>query len=175
MHDDLFASVRSIPNFPKQGIIFRDITTLLKDPAAFTKSLDMLHERYRSAGIQKVVGIESRGFILGAALAYRLHAGFVPIRKPGKLPAQTIRQEYALEYGTDAIEIHTDAIKPRERILLHDDLLATGGTMQAACTLVERLGASVAGICFLIELSFLNGRQHLKGYEIFSLLSYDKE
>jgi adenine phosphoribosyltransferase len=175
MNDDLLKAIRTVPDFPKKGIMFRDITTLLKDPASFKRAVDVLHERYQHAQIQKVVGIESRGFILGSALAYTLGAGFVPIRKPGKLPARTYRQEYALEYGTDAIEIHIDALQPGERVLLHDDLLATGGTMRAACSLVERLGARVVGVSFLIELAFLNGRQHFPSYDVSSLLTYDSE
>jgi adenine phosphoribosyltransferase len=175
MNDDLLQSIRTVPNFPKEGIMFRDITTLLKDPDAFKRAVTILHDRYGGANIQKVVGIESRGFILGAALAHTLGCGFVPIRKPGKLPAETIRKEYALEYGTDAVEIHTDALKPGERVLLHDDLLATGGTMLAACSLVEQLGASIVGVCFLIELSFLHGREHFSSYDVYSLLSYDSE
>jgi adenine phosphoribosyltransferase len=175
MHDQLIETIRSIPDFPKKGIVFRDITTLLKDGKAFAAAVDSLYDRYKDSQIQKIVSIESRGFIMGAALAYRLGVGFVPIRKPGKLPAATIKQEYALEYGTDAIEIHKDAIAPGERVLMHDDLLATGGTMAAACRLVERLGGSIQGIAFLIELSFLNGRKHLSKYDIFSLVHYDSE
>jgi adenine phosphoribosyltransferase len=175
MNDDLLRVIRTVPDFPKKGIMFRDITTLLKDPPSFRHAVDLLHHHYQHADIQKVVGIESRGFILGSALAYNLGTGFVPIRKPGKLPAQTIRQEYALEYGTDAVEIHVDALRPGERVLLHDDLLATGGTMRAACSLVERLGARVVGISFLIELAFLKGRQHFSAYDVFSLLTYDSE
>jgi adenine phosphoribosyltransferase len=172
---ELAATIRSVPGFPKPGIVFRDITTLLKDPLAFKAATEILAQHYRTQSIDKVVGIESRGFILGATLALNLGAGFVPIRKKGKLPAETLREEYALEYGLDAIEIHTDAIVKGERVLLHDDLLATGGTMAAAVSLVERLGGVVAGIAFLVELEFLNGRDHLKGREIVSLIRVEKE
>jgi adenine phosphoribosyltransferase len=174
MHE-LAKAVRNIPDFPKKGIVFRDITTLLKDPNAFRRTLDLFYERYRDDKIQKVACVEARGFILGAALAARLGAGFVPIRKKGKLPAEKIQEQYALEYGTDVIEIHKDAIQPGERVLVHDDLLATGGTIQAACKLVERLGGSIVGISFLIELSFLKGRDHLQKYNIFSIIQYDSE
>ena len=175
MNDSLFESIRSVPDYPKPGIVFRDITTLLKDPVAFRRCVELLRDRYAKVPVQKVVGVESRGFILGAPLAYSLGAGFIPIRKPGKLPAATIRQEYSLEYGTDAVEIHRDAISPGEQILVHDDLLATGGTIQAACKLVERLGGKVVGLSFLIELAFLNGRARLAGYDIFSIIRYDSE
>lgn len=175
MNESLLATIRSVPDFPKKGIVFRDITTLLKNATAFSSAVDMLYDRYKGSQVQKVVGIESRGFILGSVLAYRLGVGFVPIRKPGKLPAPTFRQDYALEYGTDAIEIHKDALARGERVLLHDDLLATGGTMGAACKLVEQLGGTIVGISFLIELSFMNGRKNLGSYDIFSLLNYDSE
>jgi adenine phosphoribosyltransferase len=167
--------IRSVPDFPKRGIIFRDITTLLKNPAAFEQAVNVLQSHYAGRTIDKVVCIESRGFILGAALALRLKAGFVPIRKLGKLPAETVRQEYALEYGTDSIEIHRDAISPGEKILIHDDLLATGGTMSAACKLVESLGGEISGLSFLIELNFLRGRAALGRYDIFSIVQYDAE
>ena len=175
MAEELINFVRTVPDFPKKGIMFRDITTLLKEPGAFQQSVDLLTEQYKEAGIQKVVGVESRGFIIGGPLAYRLHAGFVPVRKPGKLPAPTARAEYALEYGTDAVEIHTDAIKRGERILIHDDLLATGGTILATCRLVEQLGGTIVGLAFLIELTFLHARSRLGGYEVFSLIKYDSE
>jgi adenine phosphoribosyltransferase len=171
----LSATIRSIPDFPKKGIVFRDITTLLKDADALRNAVNILSERYKSSEIDKVVCIESRGFILGSALAVSLGAGFVPIRKKGKLPAEVIREEYALEYGADIIEMHKDALQPGERILLHDDLLATGGTMCAAIKLVEKLQANIIGISFLIELSFLQGRKHLADYDVFSLVQYDKE
>jgi adenine phosphoribosyltransferase len=172
---ELSASIRSVPDFPKLGIVFRDITTLLKDPRGFRTVNEILVERYKGSKIDKVVGIESRGFFFGASLALQLGAGFVPIRKKGKLPAETIREEYALEYGTDIMEIHKDAIVKGERILLHDDLLATGGTIAAATKLVERLGGTIVEIAFLIELAFLNGRRNLGGHEIFSIIKVEKE
>ncbi len=171
----LATSIRNVPDFPKKGIVFRDITTLLKDPNAFREAAEIFYEHYKGTQIDKVACVEARGFIFGAALALRLGAGFVPIRKRGKLPAQTIRHEYALEYGTDSIEIHADAILPGENVLIHDDLLATGGTIAAACQLVERLGGKIVGLSFLVELSFLQGRGHLKGYDIFSIIQYDTE
>lgn len=174
-HQRLASYVRTIPDFPKKGIIFRDITTLLKDPRAFEEAIDILYSQYKDRQIDKIVCVESRGFILGGALALRLKAGFVPIRKRGKLPAEKLGQEYALEYGTDVIEIHKDAITPGERVLIHDDLLATGGTISAACKLVETLGGSIAGVSFLIELSFLKGRDHLGSYDVFSIIQYNSE
>lgn len=173
--EELKKYIRSIPDYPKKGIIFRDITTLLKEPKAINLAIDSMIENFKGININKVVGIESRGFILGAILAYKLNAGFVPARKPGKLPASTIREEYDLEYGTDAIEIHKDAIYKGENVLLHDDLLATGGTAKAACKLIENLGGNIVGISFLIELSFLNGRAKLKGYNVHSLINYESE
>jgi adenine phosphoribosyltransferase len=173
--DQLRQSIRSIPNFPKKGIVFRDITTLLKDQDAYQKTVDLFFKKYKKSNIDKIVGIESRGFIIGGALAYKLNVGFVPIRKPGKLPSETLREEYQLEYGNDAIEIHKDAIKPGERILLHDDLLATGGTMEAASKLVENLGGKIIAVTFLIELAFLNGRNLLSNYNVDSIIKYDKE
>ncbi len=172
---DLLSKIRSVPDFPKKGIVFRDITTLLKDKDALAYAVDQLYERYKDKKISKVVGIESRGFIIGATLAYRLGCGFVPIRKPGKLPAEKVREEYQLEYGSDAMEIHSDALSHGERILIHDDLLATGGTIEAACKLVEKLGGEIVGLSFLIELSFLHPRKKLSGYEIYSLVNYDSE
>lgn len=172
---ELSTRIRKVPDFPKPGIMFQDITTLLKDRQSFQSVNDILFARYKDLRIDKVVGIESRGFIVGASLALRLGAGFVPVRKKGKLPAETIREEYALEYGTDSIEIHKDAILKGERILLHDDLLATGGTISAAVKLVERLGGNIVGIAFLIELAFLHGRRNLAGYDIFSVVSVEKE
>jgi adenine phosphoribosyltransferase len=172
---DLKNHIRSVPDFPKKGIVFRDITTLLKDRSAFAKAVDVFYEQYKTIRVDKVVSVESRGFIFGSLLANKLEAGFVPIRKPGKLPAETIREEYQLEYGMDAMEIHKDAIAPGERVLLHDDLLATGGTVLAACRLVEKLGGQIVGLCFLIELTFLHGRDRLEGYDIFSIIKYDAE
>ena len=171
----LSETIRSIPDFPKKGIVFRDITTLLKNADALHTAVNLLSNHYKNSKIDKVVCIESRGFILGSALAVSLGAGFVPIRKKGKLPAEVIREQYALEYGTDVIEMHVDALQPGERILLHDDLLATGGTMCAAVRLVEKLQADIVGISFLIELSFLHGRKNLTTYDIFSLVQYDSE
>ena len=155
--------------------MFKDITTVLQDAEALKFCIDSFYEYYKDKQITKVIGIESRGFIIAPALAYRLGVGFVPIRKPGKLPAEKIRQEYQLEYGTDAIEIHTDSIRNGDRVLLHDDVLATGGTMKAACSLVEQLGGEIVGISFLIELAFLNPRMKLSNYDIHSLVSYASE
>lgn len=175
MNENLKQYIRNVPDFPKQGIVFRDITTLLKDRKAFQTVSDILYEKYANQNIEKVVCVESRGFILGAVLAARLGAGFVPIRKPGKLPAEKVREEYQLEYGNDALEIHEDAIELGERVLLHDDLLATGGTMAATAKLVERVGGTIIGISFLIELVFLQGRNRLKNYDVYSIISYDAE
>jgi len=172
---NLFSAIRTVPNFPTPGIMFRDITTLLKDKDALAYCVDTLYERYKNEHIDKVVGIESRGFILGAALAYKLGAGFIPVRKPNKLPAEKIRREYKLEYGSDAVEMHADAVTRGERVLMQDDLLATGGTMSAACSLVEELGGTIVSLSFIIELSFLHPRERLNQYDIFSLVQYDKE
>jgi len=169
---DLKQFIRNIPDFPKQGILFRDITTLLKDPKSFNYALDELYNSIINKNITKVVAIESRGFIFGSLLANKLNAGFVPIRKPNKLPAEKIAEEYALEYGTDKVEIHKDAITSSDNILLHDDLLATGGTMLAACKLVEKLGGKISQISFLIELEALNGRNLLKDYNVTSIIKY---
>ncbi len=175
MEKDLKKYIRVIKDFPKKGIMFRDITTLLKEPIAIKTSLDLLYEFSKDLNISKVAGIESRGFIFGALLAERLNAGFIPIRKPGKLPAEKESETYALEYGTDTIEIHKDAIKLGEKILLHDDLLATGGTAKAAVNLIEKLGGEVVQTSFIIELTFLKGREKLKGYEVRSLIEYENE
>ncbi|TDI83427.1 MAG: adenine phosphoribosyltransferase [Caldithrix sp.] len=172
---DLKSSIRNVPDFPKPGIGFKDITTLLIDGPAFREAVDLLAERFRNQEIKKVVGIESRGFVFGSVIAYKWGVGFVPVRKPGKLPAETISEEYDLEYGTDSLEIHRDAITPGEKVLIVDDLLATGGTAQATVNLINRLGGEIAGIAFLIELSFLNGRQKLRGYDVLSLMEYDAE
>ena len=168
---DLRKFIREVPDFPKPGILFKDITTLLKEPAALDAAVRQLADPYRNAGVSLVAGIESRGFIFGAAVARELGAGFVPIRKSGKLPAETASQNYELEYGTDSIEIHTDAIVPGQRVLLVDDLLATGGTMEAAVKLVKRLRARVAGIAFLIELTALDGRSRLPGESVMALVA----
>ena len=167
--------IRDVKDFPIEGIVFKDITTLLKDKDGFSNTLNKLYQISKGKGITKVIGIESRGFIFGGALAEKLEAGFVPIRKPGKLPAETISETYKLEYGTDKIEIHKDALVPGDKVLLHDDLLATGGTMEAACKLVEKLGAEVTQISFLIDLTFLHGKEKLGDYEIHSIIEYDAE
>ena len=173
--EDLKQKIRNVQDFPKPGIGFKDITTLIKDDAAFKKSIDALADQYNPDDIDVIVGIESRGFIFGAALAYKWGKGFVPVRKPGKLPAEKIREEYQLEYGTDAVEIHKDAITPGQRVLIIDDLLATGGTVAAAANLVEKLSGNIVGISFLIELSFLNGREKLGRYNIHSLITFESE
>lgn len=172
---DLKKSIRSIKDFPKAGIMFRDITTLLQDPEALNHASDLIYEKVKDMGITKVVGIESRGFIFGGILASRLKAGFVLIRKPGKLPSKTYSESYTLEYGTDSIEMHVDAIKPGDKVLLHDDLLATGGTAAAAIKLIEKAGGEVVSIQFLIELTFIPGRKKLAGYNVDTLISYDDE
>ena len=170
---ELRAKIRDIKDFPTEGILFKDITTLLKDPAAFRSVLDLLAARYGGERVDVVVGIESRGFILGGALAYQLGAGFVPVRKLGKLPGKTIEVEYELEYGRDALAVHEDAIKAGQRVLIVDDLLATGGTMAATLRLMEQLGGKVVGVAFMIELAFLGGRDTLRNYPVHSLIVYD--
>jgi adenine phosphoribosyltransferase len=169
---ELTSYIRDVPDFPKKGIIFKDITTLLQDGAAFKKAVDLIFDKYRDKGIGKVVGMESRGFIFGAPLAYLLGCGFAPVRKPGKLPYEKISEDYELEYGTDSLEMHVDAISPGEKVLIVDDLLATGGTAAAVIRLVETLKGDIAGVEFLIELQFLNGREKLKKYPICSHLKY---
>lgn len=164
--------IRDIPDFPTTGVVFKDITTLMEHPTAFKEAADALYENVKQYDIQKVVGVESRGFIFGALLAERLNAGFIPARKPGKLPYKTIRQEYQLEYGTDCLEIHEGAIKPGEHVLLHDDLLATGGTALAACKLIEKLGGKVIKVSFLIELGFLKGAERLSDYPTSAVITY---
>lgn len=164
--------IRDVPDFPIPGILFRDVTPLLRDPRGLREVVERLAEAHRGRGIDRVAGIESRGFIFGAPLALALGVGFVPIRKPGKLPADTVRQEYVLEYGTSALELHRDAVEPGERVLVVDDLLATGGTARASTRLVEELGGVVAGVAFVIELSFLNGRNALAAYDVLSLVRY---
>jgi adenine phosphoribosyltransferase len=175
MPADLKKYIRSIRDFPIKGIMFRDITTLLKNPDAVKETLNQLLAFSKEQKISKVVGIESRGFIFGAMMANELKAGFVPVRKPGKLPGEKESQTYQLEYGLDKIEIHKDAINSGDRVLIHDDLLATGGTAEAACKLVEKLGGKVIQISFLIELAFLNGREKLRGYKVDSLITYEDE
>lgn len=164
--------IRDIPDWPKPGVIFKDITPLLKDHEAFSASIDALADHYRSANIDLVVSVEARGFIFGGALANTLGAGFVPARKPGKLPWMKIKVEYSLEYGTDAIEMHQDAIVKGQRVLVFDDVLATGGTVAATIQLVNALGGVVVGSAFLMDLTFLHGANRLKGYEVFSLIQY---
>jgi len=171
---DLRAFVRDIPDFPSPGIVFRDITPLLLDPAALDAAVSGLAARVEPADVDFVVAAEARGFILGAALARELGAGFVPARKPGKLPAKTVSAEYTLEYGIDALEVHADALAHGARVLVHDDLLATGGTAGALCDLVTDLGADVIGCAFLVELSFLGGRARLAPCEVYSLIDYDR-
>jgi len=164
--------IREVPDFPKPGINFYDITTLLKDPGGLKEVIDGLCAHYSGKGIRTVAGIEARGFIFAPAVAYALNAGFVPIRKPKKLPSLTERVEYALEYGTDAVEMHRDAVQPGDGVLIVDDVLATGGTAAAAAKLVEKLGGRVAGLGFVIELDFLNGRTKLPGRDVYSLITY---
>lgn len=173
--ESLKEAIRNVPGFPKQGIVFRDITTLLKQGSEFARTIDAIASNYDPAKVDLVLGIESRGFILGGALAYKWGCGFVPARKPGKLPVSVHREEYALEYGTDAIEIHKDAIGPGASVLIIDDLLATGGTARAAAGLVEKAGGSVLGFAFLIELAYLNGREKISRYPILALVTYDEE
>ncbi|MGB7596164.1 MAG: adenine phosphoribosyltransferase [Gallionella sp.] len=167
--------IRTVPHYPKQGIQFRDITTLLKDPVGFRLTIDELVRRYRDVKIDKVAGIESRGFILGAPLAYALGKGFIPIRKKGKLPAETIGHDYELEYVTDRIEIHTDAVSKGERILLVDDLIATGGTGEAACKLIEKMGGQIVECCFIIDLPDIGGHARLEkhGHKVFALCEFE--
>ncbi len=166
--------IREVPDWPKPGILFYDITTLLKDKQGFASLIDELSTHYLNAKIDVVVGVEARGFIFAPALAYRLNAGFVPVRKPKKLPAQTASYTYQLEYGSDTLEMHKDAIQPGQRVIVVDDLLATGGTAQATVKLAESLGAKIVGLGFVVELDFLKGRDKLPNYDVFSLLHYDK-
>ncbi len=167
--------IRDVPDFPKEGIVFKDITPLLSNIDALRQAVAELAQPYESQKIDIVTGIESRGFIFGSMLADKLGAGFVPIRKPGKLPAKTISQSYELEYGTDEVEIHADAVKPGDKVLMFDDLLATGGTMAAGCELVKKLGGEIVGVAFVIELCFLNGRDKLSEYDILSLIKVNGE
>jgi adenine phosphoribosyltransferase len=166
--------IREIPDFPKAGILFYDITTLLKDPVGLRGVIDGLKRHYQNAEVDAVIGIEARGFIFAPALAYALGAGFIPVRKPKKLPAEAARITYDLEYGTDTLEMHRDAVTPGKRVLIVDDLLATGGTAAATGRMVRELGGEVAGMGFVVELTFLNGRRKLDGYDVFSLIQYDK-
>jgi adenine phosphoribosyltransferase len=172
--DNLKALIREIPDYPKPGVLFYDLTTLLKDKEGFHALVTQLCQYYGGKAVDLVAGIEARGFIFGPALAYALKAGFVPVRKPKKLPSKTARVTYQLEYGSDALEVHVDAIRPGEIVLICDDLLATGGTAAATVELIQRLGGKVAGAAFAVELTFLNGRSKLPGIDVFSLLQYDK-
>jgi adenine phosphoribosyltransferase len=173
-HDDLKKLIREVPNFPKPGILFYDITTLLKNGPGFRKVIDALKSHYQGANVDTVIGIEARGFIFAPALAYALGAGFVPVRKPKKLPSESISVSYDLEYGSDSLEMHKDAIESGHSVLVVDDLLATGGTAAAVAKLVEKAGGKIAGMGFVVELTFLKGRGKLNGYDVFSLLQYDK-
>jgi adenine phosphoribosyltransferase len=168
----LKAHIREVPDFPKPGILFYDITTLLKDPLALRQAVDRFVWMFSGRHIDKVVGIESRGFMFGPIVAYNLNAGFVPVRKPGKLPAETVRATYDLEYGSDTLEMHRDAVAPGERVLIVDDLVATGGTALATAKLIESVGGTIAGLGFVIELTFLPGREKLQGYDVVSLIRY---
>lgn len=169
---NLKSLIRSIPDYPKPGILFRDVTTLLKDPTGFRVAIDELNKRFQGQRIDKVAGIEARGFIVGAALAYELRAGFVPVRKQGKLPSQTVGHDYALEYGTDRVEMHTDAISRGDRVLIVDDLLATGGTVRGTVELVQRLRGEIVGLAFLVELTFLRGRDRLADQPVSAVIRY---
>ena len=170
--DDLKAYIREVPDFPKPGILYYDITTLLQDPMALRMTIDRFVWLFSTLHVDKVVGIESRGFMFGSIVAYNLNAGFVPARKPGKLPAHTLGEEYELEYGTDTIEMHRDGIEPKERVLVVDDLVATGGTAAASAKLVESAGGTVVGLGFVVELTFLEPRKLLEGYSVESLIQY---
>ena len=170
--ETLRAKIREIPDFPKPGILFYDITTLLKDPVAYKESIDLMLEPYRDERVDIVVGMESRGFIFSAPMAYQLGTGLVPVRKLGKLPAETLTVEYALEYGSNTLEVHRDAIAPGQRVLIVDDLLATGGTVRGTIELIERLKGEVVGLAFLVELDFLKGRERLEGRKVTSVISY---
>ena len=172
--DELKKLIREVPDYPKPGILFYDVTTLLKDKKGFHMLIDRLCDHYSGHTVDLVAGIEARGFIFAPALAYRLGAGFVPVRKPNKLPSKTASISYALEYGTDTLEIHEDAVKPGSRVIICDDLLATGGTAAATANLIQKLGGTVEGAAFAVELTFLNGRKKLNGFDVFSLIQYDK-
>ena len=171
-YEHLSRAIRDVPDFPKPGILFKDITTLIRDPELFREVIDIFYERYRDKGVDTVVGIEARGYLFASALAYRLGVGLVPIRKPGKLPAETVSETYELEYGTDSIEMHQDALSPGNKVLLLDDLLATGGTAEAACRLIRGRQAQMVGVAFLVELDFLEGRKRLSDEHIFSIVHY---
>lgn len=172
---DLKATIRTLPNWPIEGVMFRDITTLLQDPAAFKASIDLFYERYRTMKIDKIVGIDARGLIFGAPLAYKLEVGFVPVRKKGKLPYRTIGAAYSLEYGESMVEIHEDAIQKGERVIVIDDLIATGGTVKATIDLVEQLGGEVVECAFVIDLPDLKGREKIRDYKMFALMEFEGE
>ncbi|HOX37901.1 MAG TPA: adenine phosphoribosyltransferase [Candidatus Brocadiia bacterium] len=172
---DIRKLIRDVPDFPKPGIIFKDITPLLGDPAGLRETVKRMAEPFRGMGVEVVAGAESRGFIVGVGLALELGAGFAPIRKPRKLPYKTISETYTLEYGTDTLCMHEDAIRPGQKVLMADDLLATGGTMAACCRMVERMKGEIVAVSFIVELSFLNGRRLLEGYDVRSLIAYDAE
>ena len=171
-YEHLARAVRDVPDFPKKGILFKDITTLLKNGGLFAEVIDIFFEKYKDRRVDKVAAIEARGYLFASALAYRLKAGLVPMRKPGKLPAETVSVTYALEYGTDRIEMHRDALNPGDRVLLVDDLLATGGTAEAACKLIHDQGAELVGAAFLVELDFLKGRKRLKDVDLFTIIHF---
>lgn len=174
-YESLKASIRDIPDYPKPGIVFKDITTLLKDKQAFRLAQQALHDQYKSVSPDLIAAVEARGFIFGGALAHALGCGFVPMRKPGKLPWPTISESYALEYGTDSLHMHNDAVLKGQKVVLIDDLLATGGTLAAAAKLIEQAGGVVSGVGVVIELAFLDGRHRLKDYDVYSVISYDSE
>jgi len=173
MTDSIKSKIRTVPHWPKQGIMFKDITTLLKDPKGFKETIDILYNRYKNKKIDKVIGIESRGFIFGAPLAYLLGCGFVPVRKPGKLPAACESEEYTLEYGVDKIEIHKDAIKKGDKVIIVDDLIATAGTASAARNLIKKLGGEIVECAFIVELVDLRGRDKLKGENVYSVVEFE--
>lgn len=172
---DLRQKIRNIPDFPKKGIVFRDITPLIRDSEAFNHSVKIMVDHYNGKEIDAILGAEARGFIFGSAMAYEMGAGFIPVRKPGKLPFKTCQASYDLEYGKNILEMHTDAVNAGDKILIVDDLVATGGTAKAMAELVEKMGGKVVGLCFLVELEFLNPRKILDGYDIFSLVKYESE
>lgn len=172
---NLKSHIRNVKDFPKAEIMFRDITTLLKNPEAYNYTLEQLLDFAKDKKFNKVVGIESRGFIFGSVLAHKLNCGFIPVRKPGKLPAEKVSIAYSLEYGEDRLEMHKDAIEPGDKVLVHDDLLATGGTMNAVCQLIEQLGGEIVQVSFIVELSFLHGRDKLKPYDVRSIVNYEDE
>ncbi|MDM8543195.1 adenine phosphoribosyltransferase [Desulfococcaceae bacterium HSG9] len=173
--ESLKASIRSIPDWPIDGVIFRDLTTLMLDPQVFKETCDLFYNRYKNQNIDKIVGIDARGFVFGAVLAYHLNVGFVPVRKKGKLPYKTIRESYTLEYGKNTVEMHTDAISQGERVVIADDLIATGGTIAAAVKLVERLGGDIVECAFVVELPDLKGRDLIKGQKVYSMVMFEGE